>query len=144
MSLVRWDKGTTHFKSSEDTATVARAARKSKRKQRLDDAYEVVDKRDRGVCWVTGRVTLTGDVGPETHRDHHHLAGRNVRPEWKYDPDRIITVCHQAHRLITTGKIVVEGDDARKPIFFHWHEDVTPRQKILVIKRRNVRAESEE
>jgi hypothetical protein len=88
---------------------------------------------------VTGRKTHPSG-GPETALDHHHLAGRNVRPEWKYDKDRIITVCREAHRLITDGIIEVEGDDARLPIFFHWAEWATDKHKILIIKRKAITA----
>jgi hypothetical protein len=127
----------TFWKHQQGLATIDRHQRKADRKKRLNDAYEAVDKRDEGVCWVTGRKTHPSG-GPETARDHHHLAGRNVRPEWKFEPDRIITVCREAHRLITDGIIEVEGDDARLPIFFHWAEWATDKHKILIIKRRNV------
>jgi hypothetical protein len=137
MSLRVWESGT-HFKHEEPLATEERRARKVSRKQRLADAYEAVDKRDVGVCWVTGRYTS----GPalETRRDHHHLGGRNAYPEWKYDPDRIITVCGEAHSLITTGKLLVEGDDATKAIFFHWNTPAKYRPfEILPVRLRKVR-----
>ena len=52
------------------------------------------------------------------------MKGRNVRPDWVYQARRIVTVCAEAHDLITGGFIEVEGTDATKPLFFHWREDM--------------------
>jgi hypothetical protein len=38
--------------------------------------------------------------------------------------------------LIEDGFIVVEGDDASKPLRFHWREDVPASSRILRIKSR--------
>lgn len=106
----------------------------------LQEAYADVDARDAGICWVTGRWTAPYGseraVDPRVRREHHHLKGRNVKPEWVTDPRRIITVCAEAHGLITQGWIVVEGCDARKPIFFHWRSDVKANLRPFVIKGR--------
>lgn len=101
----------------------------------LAQAYAEVDARDGGKCWVTGRHTRPGVVDPNVRREHHHLKGRNVKPEWRHKPERIITVCNSAHVLITAGWIVVEGCDARKPIRFSWAEHVKAKDKPLVIQR---------
>jgi len=68
-------------------------------------------------------------------REHHHLKGRNVRPEWVTRPERIILVCKEAHELITAGFIEVEGTDARKVVRFHWAPWVKADQKVLVIRQ---------
>ena len=104
--------------------------------QALLEAYADVDVRDAGYCWVTGRYTQSGAVDARVRREHHHLKGRNVRPEWVTKLERIITVSAEAHGLITQGWIVVEGCDARKPLFFHWRADVKPAQRPFVIKGR--------
>lgn len=105
----------------------------------LRDAYAEVDARDGGYCWITGRYTQPGAVDPRVRREHNHLKGRNVRPEWVTKPERIITVTAEAHRLIHAGWIVVEGTDARKPIFFHWAAHVKPSQKPFHLKGKSRR-----
>jgi len=102
----------------------------------LQQAYADVDVRDAGYCWITGRYTVPGAVDPRQRREHHHLKGRNVKPEWVTKPERIITVCAEAHSLITQGWIVVEGTDARKPIFFHYAAHVKPSMRPFVIRSR--------
>lgn len=121
---------------------VERKQRRKDRENELTDAYAAVDERDKGICWVTGRTTVAGAVMAEQRREHHHLKGRRVRPDWRHKPERIITVCAEAHDLITRGWIVLEGDDARKQLFFHWAEHVDPKQRTLVIKRKTVTGEA--
>lgn len=108
--------------------------RRLDRKGKLDAAYEDVDARDAGICWVTGRFTRGPD--PRFARDHHHLKGRRVRPAWISKPERIITVTREAHRLITAGFIDVEGCDARKPIFFHWHPSMPKPYPFVIVSKR--------
>ncbi len=123
-----------------------RAASKHRKRRDADaalvEAYADVDVRDAGYCWVSGRYTSSGAVDARVRREHHHLKGRNVKPEWVTRPERIITVCAEAHQLITNGWIVVEGCDARKTLFFHWAAHVKPSQRTFVIKgRRSAHAE---
>lgn len=116
--------------------SVSKGRRRREASVALTEAYADVDARDAGYCWVTGRYTSSGAVDGRVRREHHHLKGRNVRPEWVTVPDRIITVCAEAHQLITAGWIVVEGVDARKAILFHWREDLRPDQKPFRIKEK--------
>lgn len=139
----RWPKGETRFKAAEEPRVVTRAKRKRAAEQSLEDAYALVDLRDKSICWVTGRHTHPKAVSASLRREHHHLKGRRVMPEWVHRPERILTVCAEAHQLITLGWIVVEGTDARRPVFFHYAPFVKPEQKTLVIKRKNVRPEAE-
>lgn len=99
----------------------ARRDRKLTKQQLLDEAYERVDALDKGVCWVTGRVTVKGAADPKLRRERHHVKGRRVMPEWRHDENRIITVCAEAHDLLTRDKLVMEGVDRRQPVFFHWN-----------------------
>lgn len=122
------------FKHDMVPSDVAKRQRRRDDAKALAEAYAEVDLRDGGRCWVTG--AYTGGVDPRTAREHHHLKGRNVRPEWVYKSERIITVTREAHRLITIGWIVVEGTDARKPIRFHWAEHVTPTMRPFQIRSR--------
>jgi hypothetical protein len=127
----------TMFKHDLPLASDERRQRRLAREQRLDDAYAKVDTRDKGVSWVTGRATVKGSPDARNRRERHHLRGRRVMPEWKYDPDHIITVTAEEHALITNGKLDVEGDDATKPIFFHWNCAPTYRPfEILPVRLR--------
>ena len=123
-------------KWEETPRAVTKHKRRKLASKALEDAYADVDARDAGYCWVTGRYTQSGAVDARVRREHHHLKGRRVRPEWVTKPARIITVCAEAHALITQGWIVVEGCDARKALFFHWRADVKPEQRPFVIKGR--------
>ena len=115
---------------------VEQHAKRKDAEKALREAYADVDLRDGGWCWVTGRFTFPGTPDARTRREHHHLKGRNVKPEWVTRPERIITVSAEAHSLITQGWIVVEGTDARKPLFFHYAEHVKPTQRPFTIKAR--------
>lgn len=109
--------------------------------QQLLDAYAEVDLRDASICAVTGRFTKPGAPDARVRREHHHLKGRNVRPDWVYVAKRIITVCAEAHDLIEGGFIQVEGTDATKPIFFHWSEQMMRgRIKPFAIKSKRTAA----
>ena len=105
-------------------SVLTKHAKRKAASQALEDAYADVDARDAGYCWVTGRYTQPGAVDQRRRREHHHLKGRNVKPEWVTQPDRIITVAADVHALITAEAITVEGCDARKPIFFHWNQRI--------------------
>lgn len=108
-------------KPSKGTSLLARRTRKAEKSAALVEAYAEVDRRDGSICRVTGWFTVPKAANPDQRREHHHLKGRRVRPEWVHKPERIITVAASAHQLITGGYLVVEGDHARKPIFFHWN-----------------------
>lgn len=109
----------------------------------LAQAYADVDARDAGYCWVTGRYTVPNMVDPRMRREHHHLVPRSRSKELKADPNNIVTVCSEAHSLITQGWIVVEGTDARQPIFFHYAEFVKPSMRPFAIKARRSRSSDE-
>jgi len=129
----------TFFKADMTPVKVERHNRKAERKKALDDAYEVVNKRDGNVCRATGRRLDPAAIDPADRREHHHLKGRNVRPDWRERPERICLVSALAHDLITRGWIAVEGVDARKPLFFHWTS--LAKSRPLMIKRQNTRPE---
>lgn len=134
----------TNFKPPKGTGKLQRHARRVENDQKLADAYAVVDGRDASICWVTGVYLVPGAVMPANRREHHHLKGRRVRPDWIYKPERIITVSALAHELIEGGFIDVEGHDARRPIFFHWNEEQLRLYKMKkpfrLVSRRTVAA----
>ena len=105
---------------------VVRRRRRTRRGRALRLAYAAVDLRDESVCWVTG-ITLTADADDLRYRrEHHHLAGRRVRPEWVNDPHHIITVSAAVHALITSKRLRVHGLDARESITFSWNRRFVP------------------
>lgn len=129
-----WDRPM--FKHDLTPVKVERHNRKAARKLALEEAYAVVDKRDQNICWVTGAHLSPGAADPKVRREHHHLKGRRVRPEWVTQPERIILVSALAHDLITKGWIAVEGTDARRQLFFHYTD--LAKSRPIVIKRRNL------
>ena len=110
------------LKSKLVPGVVARRQRRAADAQALADAYADVDFRDCGYCWVTGRYTQSVAVDARVRREHHHLVQRSLSQALRADPSNIITVCAEAHALITAGWIAVEGEDARMPLRFHWTE----------------------
>lgn len=93
------------------------------------EAYAVVDVRDAGYCRVTGRYTQPGHVDPRVRREHHHLSGRNVAPQDRANPERIVTVCAEAHQLLTAHLLEYEGENASDRIVFHWSEQLDPKDR---------------
>ena len=130
---------TTNFKPPKGSGRLERSERRKADTQALLDAYVEVDLRDQSICWVTGRFTKPGAPDARQRREHHHLKGRNVRPDWVTVPKRIITVCAEAHDLIEGGFITVEGNDTTKPIFFHWNEKLMRNRKkpFAIVGKRN-------
>lgn len=141
MSFVRWTAP--HQKWDETPGVVQRSDRKREKEKQLAEAYAVVDKRDQNRCRATGATLAPAAVDPKQRREHHHLRGRRVRPDWIYRPERICLVSAFVHDLITRGWIEVEGTDARKPLFFSWNDDIAKGRRPLVIKRHNPRGEQE-
>lgn len=128
-----------NWKPAKGSGRLERHERRKADEQGLLDAYAEVDLRDQSICWVTGRFTKPGAPDARVRREHHHLKGRNVRPDWVTVPKRIITVCAEAHDLIEGGFIQVEGTDASKPIFFHWNESMMRGRKkpFAIVGKRN-------
>lgn len=105
---------------------VSRSLRTRANDAKLMAAYAEVDRRDQGIDRVTGLLTQPNAFDPAVRRDHHHLAGRNVRPDWVYDAKRIITVSRRTHKLLQKHAIEVEGDDANGRLIFRWNRDLIP------------------
>jgi hypothetical protein len=103
--------------------------------QRLEEAYEVVNRRDDNHSRVSGCLLLPESADPRQRREHHHLKGRNVRPDWKTDPKRIVLVSAFEHGLLTSGALEHEGDDASKRVVFFWNRaKVKPGEEPIRIK----------
>lgn len=128
-----------NWKPAKGSGRLDRHERRQSDEDKLLKTYAEVDARDGSICWVTGRYTIAGEPDARVRRNHHHLAGRNVRPDWVYKAKRIITVCQEAHDLIEGGFIDVQGVDANKPIFFHWNAVMAKRKKPFAIKSKHLR-----
>lgn len=127
-----------NWKPAKGSGRLDRHERRREDEKALAEAYAEVDLRDASICAVTGRFTKAGAPDARVRREHHHLKGRNVRPDWVHVPKRIITVCAEAHALIEGGFIQVEGTDATKPVFYHWNEKAMgkrPKPFVIVGKR---------
>jgi len=112
-----------HFSKGQPLAMV-RHRRRAAAATRLQKAYRAVDARDHGFCLVTNTHTVTSTADSKRRREHHHLSGRRVMPEWVDKPERIITVTAFVHDLITAKWLIVHGTDARKPITFSWNRSI--------------------
>lgn len=114
--------------------------RRKTKAEALAAAYEIVNQRDGNRSRVSGCTLLASSPDKHQRREHHHLAGRNVRPEWRDDPRRIILVSAFEHGLLESGALLYEGEDANKRIVFHWdYTRIKPGQEPLRIlsKRRS-------
>lgn len=91
-------------------------------------AYRKVNAREDNKCQVTG-VTLTPNSrNPKTLREHHHIKGRNLKPEWVTDPKRIILVSRHIHEFLTGNVLLVIGTDART-CRFSWNRNLVKPSK---------------
>lgn len=118
-----------------------RGARKKAKQEALEAAYDVCNQRDGNRCRVTGKRLDPAAMDPAHRREHHHLKGRRVRPEWRERSERICLVSKLAHGLITAGWIEVEGDNADKALMWHWTK--LAKSKPLTIRRWNPREQAE-
>jgi hypothetical protein len=135
MSLVRWEKGTTHFKSALTPGKVERHNRKKAREDALEQAYEVVNKRDGNRCRVSGVALVAASPDAKVRREHHHIISRSRSRALREQPSNIMLCSALAHDLIEKCWIDVEGTDANGPLFFHWTSLATSRP--LKIQRHN-------
>ena len=117
----------TFFKSDMEPRAIRKARASAERRAALNAAYEEVDARDGGYCWVTGRYTQPGAVDARVRREHHHLEPRSLEKGRIADPSNIVTVCAEAHSLFKSGWLVSEGTDTRKTVRFHWTKLATYR-----------------
>jgi hypothetical protein len=96
-------------------------ARLIQQERQLLKAYAEVNERDGNRCRVTGVRLYAVSSNDKTRREHHHLQGRCVRPEWLTRPRRIVLVSAFVHRLLTAYAIIPNQLDANKPIQWHWN-----------------------
>lgn len=79
---------------------VDRAAKRRDDEQRLREFRDAVWRRDEGKCRMCGRkVVKTLSLVPE-RGEVHHLRGRNVTPEDRYNVKRAVLLCAADHQRV--------------------------------------------
>jgi hypothetical protein len=113
------------FKHTTVTPRVIAKARKaSEHDKKLAKAYAVVDEREDNRCQVSGADLSPAAKDPRRLREHHHIKGRNVKPEWVYDPKRILLVSKFIHDLFTGKALILDTTDATKPLKLRWNRHI--------------------
>ena len=118
-SASRWDRVSMHRSFPKPTPQLKeRVAQRREALRAWHACVRAVDARDHYRCRCCGRtVTRTLTVCPE-RLEHHHLHGRHVAPERRYDPTAVITVCLECHGKLTRHEVTYEGTNADGPLHF--------------------------
>ena len=111
---------------------ISRRVRAVEQERLLAAAYAAVNLRDQNRCAVTGVPLSPYAMHEKSRREHHHLVGRRIKPEWRTDPRRIILVSAYAHKLITANALITDQFDAQKPIVWRWnYKIVKPGEELF-------------
>lgn len=121
-------------------AALERHDKQTEHEKKLAAAYAKVDERDESICWVTGVKLAPTAQDDRARREHHHLKGRNVKPEWVYRPERIITVSRAVHSYLQSHALEAIGTDARRPIYFAWNPRMVDLKRPPFRLRESVKA----
>lgn len=105
-------------------AVLEKASKASEHDRKLAAAYVVVNEREQDVCQVSGVKLAPVSLNEKRRREHHHLKGRRVKPEWVYQPKRILLVSTFIHKLLQSSSILVDGTDATKPLSLTWNRRI--------------------
>lgn len=117
-------------------AVLERHDKENEHDRKLAKAYRAVEVREGNRCQVTGVELYARASNWKRQREHHHLKGRLVRPEWVYRPERILLVSQFVHRFLTSNALQPDGCNARKPIKFFWnYRIVKPGHEPLRLRR---------
>jgi hypothetical protein len=110
------------FKDRSVTPRVIEKARKSSEHDRkLAKAYAEVDAREDNVCQVSGVKLSPAARDTKRLREHHHIKGRNVKPEWVYESRRIVLCSKFVHDLFTGKALLLDSTDATQPLKLRWN-----------------------
>jgi len=84
-----------------------KARKKSERAKLAMRFRDAVWSRDVGTCRQCGiRCWAISEAGFLSDTGHvHHLRGRNVAPEDRYNPDAAVLLCAECHRAVHDGKL---------------------------------------
>jgi hypothetical protein len=120
-------------------SVIAKQRRQAARAAMIAKAYDEVNRRDGGRCRVTGVFLFAYSQNDRTRREHHHLQGRCVRPEWITRPRRIVLVSAFAHKLLTANALLPDQLDADKLIIWRWnYRIVKPGEEPLRLSSKRV------
>jgi hypothetical protein len=110
-------------KPTDKPKPLRKQAKQTEHDRKLQAAYRKVEKRENNRCQVTG-VELTPFHRDERRcREHHHIKGRNVKPEWVYEPKRIVLCSKKIHDMFTANVLEVIGTDASS-VKFAWNRNI--------------------
>jgi hypothetical protein len=113
------------FKHTSVTPRVLEKSRKeSEHDRKLAKAYEAVNQREDNHCQVSGVKLQPKTANQRLLREHHHVKGRRVKPEWVYDPKRIVLCSKFIHDLFTGKVLLLESTDATKPLQLRWNRAI--------------------
>jgi hypothetical protein len=88
---------------------------------KLAKAYAEVDAREDNVCQVSGVKLSPAARDTKRLREHHHIKGRNVKPEWVYESRRIVLCSKFVHDLFTGKALLLDSTDATQPLKLRWN-----------------------
>ena len=108
------------FKDRMKPRVLEKLEKEDEHARKLQAAYTAVNLREKNHCQVSGVLLYPTSSNDQRRREHHHLKGRNVKPEWVYEPKRILLCSAFIHALLQAKLIRVEGTDATKPLTFTW------------------------
>jgi hypothetical protein len=113
------------FKHTSVTpAVIAKGRKKSEHERKLAEAYREVEVREDNVCQVSGVKLQPRTDNPKRLREHHHIKGRNVKPEWVYESKRIVLCSKFIHDLFTGKALILDSTDATKPLALRWNRAI--------------------
>ena len=94
------------LKSNTTAVVVERRKRKNARQAELDQAYQLVDRRDRRQCQLTGVQLTAGHVDEWRRLERDHLGPRSTNPADRANHDNILTCSAAVHSLLQKGGII--------------------------------------
>lgn len=112
------------YKDRMVPAVLAKSRKNSEHDRKLAKAYAEVNERENNRCQVTGVELMPRTENPRRLREHHHLKGRRVKPEWKYDSKRIVLVSKAIHDLLTAKVLLCDSTDATQPLKLRWNPHI--------------------
>jgi len=120
-----------------DSVAVVRHARRLWKRQRIADAYAIVDARDGRRCRLSGEALTAGHADMWKRLERHHLEPRSRSVMRQDDPENIVTLSLAAHRLIHSGALVLidaQGEDTTHSsdiAGFRWAAHGRPPKRIV-------------
>jgi hypothetical protein len=112
------------FKDRMKPAVIEKGQKASDHERKLAKAYAEVNEREDNVCQVSGVQLLARASSTRRLREHHHIKGRNVKPEWVYEPKRIVLCSKFIHDLFTGKALILDSTDATQPLKLRWNRHI--------------------